>query len=98
MEDRLQKFACLVDAGSFTNAAEELHLSQPALSSAISKLERELRTTLLVRGNRMLRLTEAGKVTYDSAKELGIVSDNLITRLTELSQGQLEVTIGMIDS
>ncbi len=98
MEERLRKFAALVDAGSYTKASRELHISQPALSAAISKLERELQAELLVHGNRNLKLTKAGKLAYDSAKELGIVSSNLKTRIQELLREHPAVTIGMIDS
>lgn len=98
MEERLKKFVQLVDAGSFTKAAGELHISQPALSSAIAKLERELKASLLVRGVRPMALTAAGKLAYQAAKELAIHTDNLKIRLAELSDEQLSFKIGMIDS
>jgi DNA-binding transcriptional LysR family regulator len=98
MEERLRKFAHLVDAGSFTAASRDLHISQPALSTAIKKLERELHAELLVRGSHTLLLTDAGKLAYDSAKELGVLSGNLITTVAELTRRQPEVAIGMIDS
>ncbi|HUD08022.1 MAG TPA: LysR family transcriptional regulator [Candidatus Saccharimonadales bacterium] len=98
MEDRLHKFAVLVDNGSFTKAAQELHTSQPALSIAIAKLEQELRAKLIVRGVRPFKLTEAGKVVYDTAKKLFITTDNLKIKLAELSNQQLSISIGMIDS
>src|ERR1700722_3943395 len=98
MEDRLTKFAKLVDIGSFTAAAGSLHLSQPALSTAIAKLEKELHTTLLVRGSRSLKLTEAGRIAYDAAKELTVHTENLQTRLSLLNNEELSLSIGMIDS
>lgn len=98
MEERLRKFARLVDAGSFTQASKELHLSQPALSAAISKLERELRSQLLIRGSRSFRLTEAGKLAYTTGKALIIEKGNLLSQISELAQEQAPITIGMIDS
>lgn len=98
MEDRLKKFAHLVDAGSFTKAAAELHISQPALSSSIAKLERELKTSLLVRGVRPLALTPAGTLAYQTAKDLSVQADNLKLRLAELAHQQITINIGMIDS
>ncbi len=98
MEERLKKFAQLVDAGSFTKAAVELHISQPALSSAVAKLERELKTRLLVRGAHSLILTRAGKLAYKTAKDLSVQTDNLRQRLAELAQEPLTLHIGMIDS
>lgn len=98
MEDRLQKFAQLVDAGSFTKAAEKLHISQPALSTAISKLERELRTTLLIRGTRSLKLTPGGEIAYAHAKESAVRSGNLKYRIAATMSTKLNVRVGMIDS
>jgi DNA-binding transcriptional LysR family regulator len=98
MEERLRKFAHLVEAGSFTRAANELHVSQPALSTAIAKLERELKSPLLVRGSRPLTLTPAGDIAYRAAKDLAVQADNLKLRLRALAQERLSVRIGMIDS
>ncbi|HSX16520.1 MAG TPA: LysR family transcriptional regulator [Patescibacteria group bacterium] len=98
MEDRLKKFAALVDAGSFTKAAAELHVSQPALTAAVQKLERELKTSLLVHGVRPLRMTLAGDLAYASAKELIVHAQNLQVRLAALSHAEVRLRIGMIDS
>ena len=98
MEDRLRKFAQLVDSGSFTRAAAELHISQPALSTAVAKLERELKAPLLVRGARPLAMTPAGELAYQAAKELEVRADNLRLRLAELAEQPIALRIGMIDS
>lgn len=98
MEDRLYKFARLVDAGSYTKAAKVLHISQPALSAAIKKLERELRSELLVRTSRTFRLTPAGQAAYETAKQLHTQAANLRLRLAEASIQNVQLNIGMIDS
>lgn len=98
MDDRLHKFIRLVEIGNFTRAAEDLHISQPALTLAIGKLERELRTPLLIRGNRKLDLTEAGKIVYEAALEHQTITDNLQTSLIRLARKRPSVTIGMTDS
>lgn len=94
----MRKFAHLVDAGSFTKAASKLHISQPALSAAIAKLERELKAKLLVRGSRPLALTPAGRLAYQSAKGLEVHTENLRQHLAELAGRKLQLRIGMIDS
>ncbi len=98
MDKRLQKFVRLAEIGSFTAAARELRISQPALSIAIDKLEHELDTPLLVRGNRRLDLTEAGKLVYEAALRHQTVADNLATDLVRLARKRPSVTIGMTDS
>jgi DNA-binding transcriptional LysR family regulator len=98
MEERLLKFAHLMDAGSFTRAAGDLHISQPALSMAVQKLERELHAQLYVRGSQPLTLTPAGQQAYKTAKELGASVRYLRNSLAELANSELALSIGMIDS
>jgi DNA-binding transcriptional LysR family regulator len=61
----LRYFAAVADAGTFTDAARALHVSQPALSQSIRRLERRLGTDLFVRNRQHptagLRLTETGQ-------------------------------------
>lgn len=98
MEDRLRKFAHLIDAGSFTRAARDLHISQPALSMSIQKLERELRASLYVRGSQPVAPTQAGKQVYKSAKELDASVRMLRVKLSEMAKQEITLSIGMIDS
>jgi DNA-binding transcriptional LysR family regulator len=98
MEERLRKFSYLLDAGSFTKAASDLHISQPALSTAIHKLERELGTQLVQRDRHSLKLTKTGRLAYDSAKDLGVVTDNLRIRIAELNNEKPHINLGMTDS
>lgn len=55
----LRQFLALVDTGSFTAAANQLHVAQPTLSAGIAELERELGAAVILRERRALRLTEA---------------------------------------
>src|ERR1044071_6958661 len=98
MEERLQKFAKVVEMGSFTAAARDMHISQPALTLAVNKLERELRTPLLLRNRKHLQLTEAGRLAYAAAKEYRTTGENLHIKLTDLARERPRVRIGMIDS
>lgn len=98
MEDRLYKFARLVDAGSYTKAARLMHISQPALTTAIQKLERELHAELLVRSNRTFYLTDAGKIAYQTAKDIGLQAENLRTRLASSEGTKPMLRLGLIDS
>lgn len=58
----LKVFREVVDRGSFTGAAALLHISQPAVSQHVARLERELGLKLLERSSRFVRLTPAGEV------------------------------------
>lgn len=96
MEQRLKLFTNLIDAGSFTLAAQQLRISQPALSSSIKKLERELGDELLDR--RDFSLTEAGRLAYEAGKKLHVDELNLESALAELAGRKPQLRIGMIDS
>lgn len=56
----LRYFLAVVDHGNFSRAAGQCNVSQPTLSVGIAKLERSLETTLFVRSNQRVELTEAG--------------------------------------
>ncbi len=60
--NRLAYFAAVVDAGSFTRAAERLGITKAVVSQQVAQLEQELRTSLLVRTTRRVQPTEAGRM------------------------------------
>ncbi|MEV8881287.1 LysR family transcriptional regulator [Mesorhizobium ciceri] len=62
--NRLAYFATVVDAGSFTRAAERLGITKTVVSQQVARLEAELRTTLLVRTTRRVEPTEAGRLLH----------------------------------
>jgi DNA-binding transcriptional LysR family regulator len=57
----LQAFAAIAEGGSFSSAAEQLFLTQPAISKRIALLEAQLDCRLFDRIGRQIRLTEAGR-------------------------------------
>lgn len=82
---------------SFTNAAEELGVAQPALSQQIRGLERELGVTLLARTSRRVMLTDAGGVFLRRAEQLMADANRARLEMEEfagLVQGK--VTIGVV--
>lgn len=66
----LQLFIRVVDCGSFTHAARELGLGQPAVSKQVAALEAHLGTSLLKRTSRGLQPTAAGQDLYAAAVRL----------------------------
>ncbi|MGZ3698603.1 MAG: LysR family transcriptional regulator [Bdellovibrionota bacterium] len=67
----LAAFTAVVRTGSFTKAALSLSVTQSALSQRIASLEEELRTTVLIRDRKGVRLTDAGEklLRYCQSKE-----------------------------
>ena len=67
---RLRHFIAVADEGSFTRAADQLHLSQQALSSSVAQLEKELSATLFLRAGRRVTLTRAGEMLLEEGRTL----------------------------
>ena len=67
---RLKYFVKIVEIGSLTQAAEILHIAQPALSQQMATLENEVDQRLLHRTRRGVTPTEAGLLLYSYAKSI----------------------------
>ena len=66
----LRAFLVLADHLHFSHAAEVLHVSQPALTKQMQRLEAKVSGRLLVRGYRKVALTPAGEILRDRARRL----------------------------
>ena len=97
MELRLLKaFSVVVETGSFTAAAEKLHVTQPTISKAIKQLEDEIGQPLLHRHTRTLRLTDVGETVQRHAHDILRASSQLDTAVSDLStlvHGELRIGI-----
>lgn len=77
-----------------TRASEELHISQPAISQSIKKLEEQLGGPLFIRSNKGMELTNEGKMFYDYVKgaiELINNAENEFTSFKDLSKGEIKI-------
>jgi len=83
---QLAGFVELVRQGSFTRAAEALHLTQSALSKQIAQLEERLGRSLLERGAGLLRLTDAGEVVLRRAEAMQQLGRELLAELDDLDR------------
>ncbi|RMG32290.1 MAG: LysR family transcriptional regulator [Gammaproteobacteria bacterium] len=68
--DQLAAFIAVAQHGSFSQAAEQLHLTQPAVSKRIAQLEDQLDARLFDRIGRRIALTEAGRALLPRARRL----------------------------
>lgn len=79
-----------------TKASEELHISQPAISQSIKKLEDELGGTLFLRSNKGMNLTSEGKMFFEYVKgalELINNAENEFTSFKDLSKGEIKIGV-----
>lgn len=89
-------FHTVAKAGNISKAANQLYISQPAISKAISKLEEELGTALFNRSSRGVTLTEEGQVLYEYVERafdsLNMGEENL-KNYKELGIGHIRIGV-----
>jgi LysR family nitrogen assimilation transcriptional regulator len=91
---QLRYFVKIVEAGSFSRAATEIHVAQPALSQQIHELEERLGVGLLLRSPRGVRPTAAGEVLFREASEILHRLDQL-PGIVQSSSGEAEGTVSL---
>ena len=99
MLNRIRYFQSVVQNNSFTQAAEECHISQSAISQQIKSLERELGVQLLARRNRSFELTEAGASFYRRSLVLIADYDRMVQETVRIARsGDSELRVGYLKS
>lgn len=94
MDQHLQVFVTVADKQNFSRAAEELHMTQPAVSQYIRIFEENMGVRLLERTNKYVHLNKAGEIVYHHAKEIvGLYTrmQNLVDDLTNKASGPLSI-------
>lgn len=81
----LRTLEAIARHGSFTRAAEELHLAQSALSQQVRRLEAELGVEVLRRTSRTVTVTQAGEVVLDYARRVLSEVDGLQSELQQIT-------------
>lgn len=94
----LQSFYITVKYNSISKAASHLHLTQPGLSLQLKNLEREFGTSLLIRSNKGVELTEEGKVVFNYADTILSLKGNVERDLKNLQQDRPKLLIGSCKS
>lgn len=94
--DAMQAFVRVVEAGSFTRAAETLHMSKTTVTQLIQQLEARMRVKLLHRTTRKLSLTEDGAAYYEKVLRVLAELDDAETSVASaaaLPRGRLRVDV-----
>ncbi|UUE99554.1 LysR substrate-binding domain-containing protein [Xanthomonas hortorum pv. pelargonii] len=94
--DAMQAFARVVETGSFTKAAETLHMSRASVTQLVQQLEARLRVTLLNRTTRRVHVTADGAAYYERVLRLLADMDDAETSLSDASalpRGRLRVDV-----
>lgn len=82
----LRTFHAVAEAGSFTQAARQLRISQPTLSEQVRALENRYQVSLFSRQGRQIGLTAVGEELYDITRRLDVLEDEALHCLTDASE------------
>ncbi|MBK7582769.1 MAG: LysR family transcriptional regulator [Myxococcales bacterium] len=97
MMDDLKNFLLIVERGTFTAAARAAHLTQPALSVSVRRLEQSFGARLLNRGRHGAELTAAGREVLTRARvALSTIEDarRAVSELEGLAKGEVRIGAG----
>lgn len=83
----LRYFAAVADTCHFGQAAEQLHIAQPALSHAVRQLEAELDVVLFIRTTRQVHLTPAGEFLHSEAQRILAGVDDAVRGVRKIAAG-----------
>ncbi|WGL51799.1 LysR family transcriptional regulator [Nocardioides sp. BP30] len=96
--EQLEYIAAVTQLGSLRRASEHLHVSQPALSEAVSKLERELGVALLDRRRSGARISRAGRDLLPRIEEVLQAVDALRTAAGDQRTAARAVRLGTVNT
>lgn len=92
-------FYTVAKCGSLTKAAQDLYISQPAVSQSVKQLERQLGFALFNRTHRGMELTQTGKIVYKYAEKALELIESAESKIAELNNSPSgTIKIGATDS
>ena len=91
---QLEQLLAVSEYGTLSNAAEHLHISQPALSRSMQRLEAELQVTLFTRQKNKIELNENGRMAVDYARKIMDQSQDMISRIQAFERSQRTILVG----
>ncbi|MCD8028070.1 MAG: LysR family transcriptional regulator [Erysipelotrichaceae bacterium] len=86
-------FKTIVEEGTISKAALKLHMAQPPLSMQLKQLEEELNVQLIIRNNRGIELTQAGKLFYKRSLQILSLSELTIQEIKDLEEKVLRIGV-----
>lgn len=91
---QLEQLLAVAACGTLSNAAEQLHISQPALSRSMQRLEAELQVSLFTRQKNKIELDENGRMAVDYARKIMEQSQDMISRIQAFDRSQRTILFG----
>lgn len=91
---QLEQLLAVAEHGTLSSAAERLHISQPALSRSMQRLEAELQVTLFTRQKNKIELNENGRIAVDYARKIVEQSQDMVSRIQAFDRSQRTILVG----
>lgn len=90
----MEQFIKIVECGTISKAAEELFISQPALTRSMQKLEKELGVELFSHGKNRIELNENGKFACTLAQNILRDMRNLREQIRQFDRSRRTISVG----
>ena len=90
----LEQLAVFAKCGTLSAAAQELHISQPALSKSMQKLEQQLGITIFERSKNRISLNETGKLAAEQAENMLASQREMIERIKAFDRARHTICLG----
>ena len=100
LDGKVEKFLAVARCGSMSQAAKELYVSQPSLTTQIRKLEEEVGFLLFDRTPSGARLTPAGTILYEAMERVGDICERAVAegRARASQATTSNIIIGILDA
>ena len=91
---QLEQLLAFAECGTLSGAAERLHLSQPALSRSMQRLEAELQVPLFDRQKNKIEFNENGRMAAEYARQVMEKCQDMISRVQAFDRSQRTILVG----
>lgn len=98
MDTKMETLLKVYETKNFTRAAEQLSLTQPAVSQHIKQLEHDLGITLFIRGEKGLKTTPEGEIVVKYARRIQTLYQNLFQSLEDEKRHVTRLSVGITHS
>lgn len=92
--NQLQQLLAIEESGNLSRAAEHLHLSQPALTRSVQRLEEELGLKLFDRAKNRIEFNEAGKLALSEARKVLDAADSMTNLMRLYARSLATISVG----
>ena len=91
---QLEQLLAFAECGTLSGAAERLHISQPALSRSMQRLETELQVPLFTRQKNKIELNENGRMAMDHARKIMDQAQDMVSRVQAYDRSRRTILVG----